>query len=181
MPAATARSTSARAKERSNERDAERAAEPRWLDDLEQSAWRAFIETQGDLLTAIDADLAAIGLSLGDYQVMVYLSEAPGGSMRMCDLAAMLHLSPSGLTRRLDGLVRSGWVARRSSEHDRRVMLAELTPQGRARLESAAPAHVRSVRSRLIDLLDRDDLAALTRIFDRVADALAGRARDEPR
>ena len=55
---------------------------------------------------ALEADLAPHGLTLGDYQVLVYLSEADDHAMRMCDLAARLQLSPSGLTRRLDGLVR---------------------------------------------------------------------------
>ena len=52
---------------------------------------------------------------MGDYQVLVYLSEADDHAMRMCDLAARLQLSPSGLTRRLDGLVRGGLVERRPS------------------------------------------------------------------
>ena len=54
--------------------------------------------------------------------------------MRMCDLAQALRLSPSGLTRRLDGLVRHGLVERRSSPTDRRVMHAHLTDAGFERM-----------------------------------------------
>ena len=72
------------------------------------TAWRAYAETVFDLNAALEADLAPHGLTLGDYQVLVYLSEADDHSMRMCDLADRLQLSPSGLTRRLDGLVRAG-------------------------------------------------------------------------
>ena len=93
-------------------------------------AWRAYIETVVDLTAALEADLAPHGLTLGDYQVLVYLSEADAHEMRMCDLAARLQLSPSGLTRRLDGLVRAGLVERRPSQTDRRVMLAVLTDAG---------------------------------------------------
>ena len=78
-----------------------------WLDAEEMSAWRSYAETVFDLNAALEADLTPHGLTLGDYQVLVYLSEATGQSMRMCDLAARLQLSPSGLTRRLDGLVRA--------------------------------------------------------------------------
>ena len=53
---------------------------------------------------AIEDDLQPHDITLGDYQVFVFLSEAEGRRMRMVDLAAALHLSPSGLTRRLDGL-----------------------------------------------------------------------------
>ena len=72
------------------------------------AAWRTYAETVVDLNAALEADLAPHGLTLGDYQVLVYLSEADDHAMRMCDLAARLQLSPSGLTRRLDGLVRPG-------------------------------------------------------------------------
>jgi DNA-binding MarR family transcriptional regulator len=140
----------------------------RWLSDAEMAAWRSFVETQGDLLNAIEGDLQSTELSLGDYQVLVFLSEADDRRMRMCDLADVLQLSPSGLTRRLDGLVRRGLVERVGSEADRRVMLAVLSEKGLATLEAAAPIHVESVRARLVDLLDDDELAALAHIFRKV-------------
>ncbi len=144
----------------------------RWLDDTEMRAWRSYVETQSDLNNAIEADLTPTGLTLGDYQVLVFLSEAHERSLRMCDLADMLQLSPSGLTRRLDGLVRRGWVERRGSDVDRRVMLAVLTDRGFAELEAAAPTHVESVRTRMIDVLDRDELEALATIFGKIRAAL---------
>jgi len=144
----------------------------RWLDDTEMRAWRSYVETQSDLNTALEADLVPTGLTLGDYQVLVFLSEADNRRMRMCDLADMLQLSPSGLTRRLDGLVRRGWVERQGSERDRRVMLAVLTDRGFAQLEAAAPTHVDSVRARIVDVLDRDELEAMATIFGKIRAAL---------
>ena len=82
------------------------------LDRREHHAWRTFVETVDDLTAAINAVLAPHGITLGDYQVFVFLSEVEGRRMRMVDLAAALHLSPSGLTRRLDGLTRDGYVDR---------------------------------------------------------------------
>jgi DNA-binding MarR family transcriptional regulator len=140
----------------------------RWLDPEEMAAWRAYIETVSELNAALEADLGEHGLTLGDYQVLVYLSEAEGRSMRMCDLAAQLRLSPSGLTRRLDGLVRAGLVERRPSDTDRRVMLAVLTGEGSAALAKAAPTHVDSVRTRVFDQIDRNDIGAMERIFTAV-------------
>jgi DNA-binding MarR family transcriptional regulator len=144
----------------------------RWLDPEEMAAWRAYVETVFELNAALEADLAEHGLTLGDYQVLVFLSEAEGRAMRMCDLATQLQLSPSGLTRRLDGLVRAGVVERRPSETDRRVMLAVLTRKGSADLAKAAPTHVESVRARILDRIDRGDLAAMVRIFTAVHDGL---------
>jgi DNA-binding MarR family transcriptional regulator len=153
--------------------DGARTAGTRWLNETEAFAWRAFIEHITGLLGAFEADLVASGTTLGDYQVLVHLSEAEEQSLRMCDLAERLELSPSGLTRRLDGLVRAGLVSRRGADDDRRVMLATLTPQGRATLERIAPEHVASVRRHLFDHLDHEQVVALGSIFTAVGDALA--------
>jgi DNA-binding MarR family transcriptional regulator len=144
-----------------------------WLTAREMTAWRTYIETYGDLISAIERDLAAHGLTLGDYQVFVYLSETPERSMRMCDLADLLQLSPSGLTRRLDGLVKAGFVTREPSTDDRRVMLATLTPSGFAALEAAAPDHVASVRRHVFDHLDDDQVDALASIFQAIRAGLS--------
>lgn len=145
----------------------------RWLSPDEMEAWRAYVETDDDLHGALESDLAEHGLTLGDYQVFVFLSEADDHAMRMCDLAARLQLSPSGLTRRLDGLVRAGYVERRTSDRDRRVMLAVLTDLGLAHLEQAAPTHVESVRRRVFDQLDPSDVEAMARIFSAIRAGLS--------
>lgn len=140
------------------------------------AAWRSFIETIGDLTNAIEKDLAVDGLNLGDYQVLVYLSEAEERAMRMCDLADVLQLSPSGLTRRLDGLVKGGLVTRQPSELDGRVMMAVLTDLGRQKLADAAPSHVASVRHHIFDHLTPDQVDAMAEIFTAIARGLD----DEP-
>jgi DNA-binding MarR family transcriptional regulator len=148
----------------------------RWLDEDEQRAWRGLVEVFGRVMATLDAELqAAHGLSGGDYAVLVGLSEAPEEQLRMCDLAQRLQLSPSGLTRRLDGLVRLGLVERDPSPCDRRVLLAVLTPEGRAALQRAAPDHVEGVRRHLLDHVTREQLAVIAEAFDAVR-----RAGDHP-
>ncbi len=144
----------------------------KWLTAAEQDAWRAFITTLPDLMAALEADLAPHGLSMGDYEVLVFLSEATDNRMRMCDLAGSLRLSPSGLTRRLDGLVKAGWVDRAACAADRRVMYAHLTPAGKAKMNSASPDHVASVRRRMIEPLGADAFLQLGHLFARVRDQL---------
>ena len=147
--------------------------ETAWLTAREMTAWRTYIETYADLIAAIERDLAEHDLTLGDYQVFVYLSEAPDHSMRMCDLADLLQLSPSGLTRRLDGLVKAGFVTREASTDDRRVMLATLTPAGYAAVAAAAPDHVASVRHHIFDHLDDSQVDAMASIFQAIKDGMA--------
>ncbi len=139
---------------------------------LEMAAWVAFNRARNDLMGALERDLASTGLSLGDYQVFVALTASEHQSMRMCDLADRLQLSPSGLTRRLDGLVKSGWIERQSAEHDRRVMLAVVTPSGRRAFERAMPVHVRSVRERITGVLSEDELRSMADIFAKIRFAL---------
>ena len=140
---------------------------PHWLDDEEMKAWRGLVETHAELQAALEVDLVSgFGIDGGDYGVLVNLSEAPDQRLRMCDLAARLHLSPSGLTRRLDGLVKAGYVARQPSEQDRRVTLAVLTDAGRATLEAAAPVHVAGVRTNFVDHLSRTQLRQLGAAFE---------------
>jgi DNA-binding MarR family transcriptional regulator len=137
-----------------------------WLDEDEMGAWRGMIDAYADVHAAIEADLVAQhGMTEGEYGVLVFLSEADDHQLRMCDLATSLHLSPSGLTRRLDRLVREGMVARQPAADDRRVSMAVLTDKGFARLEEAAPDHVRSVRTHMLDHLSRTQLRQLASIM----------------
>jgi len=139
-----------------------------WLSASEMRAWRNFIESVSILTAAIESDLAPFGLTNGDYEVLVRLSEAENERLRMCDLATVLLLSPSGLTRRLDGLVTTGLVERVASPSDRRVMFAALTPAGQEKLAEAAPDHVASVRKRFFKSLNRDQVESLGEIFETI-------------
>jgi len=149
-------------------------SQPRWLNETEAVAWRSFIESIGDLMSAFETGLAEHGLTLGDYQVLVYLSEAADRSMRMCDLADALRLSPSGLTRRLDGLVKGGLVARQPSDEDRRVMMAVLTPSGLRRLQKAAPDHVFHIRENLFNHLNPTQVKNMASIFESIQRGIRG-------
>src|SRR5271165_2426942 len=132
-----------------------------WLDELEMHAWRSLLRAHARLMGQLDAELqASQGISVADYGVLVQLSEEEGGCLRMSELAHRLLLSPSGLTRRLEGLVRAGLVERRQCPTDRRGSFAELTPAGLARLEAVAPDHVEQVRRHFVDRLSRRQLAA---------------------
>jgi DNA-binding MarR family transcriptional regulator len=144
----------------------------RWLNDNEMRGWRALVENYGPLLAALEADLSAHGLTFGDYEVLVVLSENPDHQVRMCDLSERLGLSPSGLTRRLDGLVRAGHVQRIPNQNDRRVTNAVITDSGFDALRRAVPEHVASVRRHLVDLLTPEQLTVLGDIFLTVGLAL---------
>jgi DNA-binding MarR family transcriptional regulator len=143
------------------------------------AAWRSFITTTNDLVRAIERDLDPFGLGFGDYQLLVVLSELPDRRMKMCDLAGMLRLSRGGLTRRMAGVLDAGLVERVPDEQDGRAAWARLTPDGMALLRRAAPVHVRSVRTRMIDLLTPGEIRALGSAFAKVARRLDDEQRGE--
>lgn len=152
----------------------------KWLDESEQAAWRNFVGTLPDLNAAFEADLAPHGITMGDYSVLVFLSEAPDQRMRMCDLASALRLSPSGLTRRLDGMVEAGWLDRAACSSDRRVMYAHLTEAGRRKMDAAAPEHVHSVRRHFFDPLGSEGAQQLGALFAQIRDHLQTLGPDQP-
>lgn len=145
----------------------------KWLSPAEMAAWRTFIETSGDLLRAIEKDLAPFGLDRGDYQLLAMLSEAPEQRLRMCDLADSLRLTRSGLTRRMDGVLKKKLVSRVQSEEDGRAAYASLTPKGFELLKQVAPEHLESVRRLMIDLLSPAEIKAIASAFSKISKNLA--------
>src|SRR5580765_3066627 len=146
----------------------------RWLSDCETAAWMAFISTVEPLRAALDADLQPHGLTLGDYEVLAFLSDSDDHRLRMTELAGRLRLSPSGLTRRIDGLVRQGYVERVSCPSDRRVAYASLTDAGYERLKEVAPLHVASVRRHFLDGLDPEQMEVVAAVFCAIRARLGG-------
>jgi len=135
----------------------------------ELAAWRGLLRVHSVLVRELDAELqAAHGLSLHEYEVLLYLNEAPGLRLRMSDLAAAVLLSQSGLTRLVDRLVRAGSVERTRCEEDRRGHYAALTDVGRERFEAARVVHRAGVRARFLDRLDEDELQALAAVWERL-------------
>ena len=144
----------------------------RWLSDEEQQVWRRLLSVESRLTDRLDHDLrVAHGLTIGEYAVLVHLAEAGPGGLRMSDLADLLLLSRSGLTRRIDALVKAGLVTRRSCPNDGRGSMAQLTAQGSRRLAEAAPTHVAGVRRYLIDVLG-PGIAGLREGLERIQAAL---------
>ena len=144
-----------------------------WLSQAEHDAWHLMISVYGRVIGRLDDELqVAHDISLRDYQVLVQLSEADGAALRMAELADRLSVSPSGLTRRLDGLVRDGLVERQACPSDGRGTLAVLSEDGWSVLEEAAPTHVAGVRRYVFNALSRRRLHELTCSLRTINDAL---------
>lgn len=157
------------------------ATSVRWLTEREQRAWRAYITGSRRLVEHLDLDLKAQGLTHDDYGVLVALSEAEGGRLRMSELADLSVESRSRLSHHVGRLEARGLVARETCPEDRRGSFAVLTADGRATIEAVAPHHVEGVRRYLLDLLTPDELDVIGEAFARIERHLSsGDARTCP-
>ena len=145
----------------------------RWLTEDEQRAWRGLLQMTSQLNARMNRQLQDdYGVSLADYDVLVALSEAPEGRLRVFEIAGALAWEQSRVSHQIARMQRRGLVARQECPADARGAFAVLTDVGRAAIERAAPAHVETVRQLVFDGLSRDQLAALTAITSRVLDRL---------
>jgi DNA-binding MarR family transcriptional regulator len=129
------------------------------------TAWIRLLRAHSALTRELDTRLdAAHGLSLRDYDVLVQLYFAPDRRMRRVDIARTVILSPSGITRLLEGLERAGWVAKHHCESDARVTWAVLTEEGEKKFEEARTTHLADIEelfSSNFDESEHDQLAEL--------------------
>ena len=139
-------------------------------------AWVRLLRGHSAAMKAINARLVeGHGLTINDYEVLLHLARAEGARMRRVDLAERILLTPSGVTRLLDGLERAGLVERASCESDRRVTYAVLTEAGQEKLEGAGESHVADVRAFFEEHFSKDELDQLASLLGRlpgVAEAL---------
>ena len=135
----------------------------------EIQVWVALLRAHASSTRRFNAQLVAEhGLTLNDYEVLLHLSHADGKRLRRVDLAERILLTPSGITRLLEGLERGGYVERASCASDARVTYAQLTDDGEAKLREAADAHVAGIREFFRDRFSRDELLALSGLLQRL-------------
>jgi DNA-binding MarR family transcriptional regulator len=152
-------------------RGAPGAALPSRLSPEALAVWRTFLRAHAQVTRRLEADLiAAQGLPLASYDVLVQLVEAPDRRLRMTELADRVLLSRSGLTRLVDRLEREGLVRREACQRDARGMYAVLTDRGFDRLRASTGAHLRGVRDYALGRLTDAELCQLGSILGKLVD-----------
>jgi len=119
------------------------------------------------------------GLSLRDYDVLVQIYFAPGRRMRRIDIARTVILSPSGITRLLDGLERAGWVKKEHCASDARVTYAALTEAGLEKFEQARATHLADLEELFGSQFSDDEHKQLADLLGRLPLADAGACNSE--
>jgi DNA-binding MarR family transcriptional regulator len=138
-------------------------------------AWTRLLRAHASTTRLLSAELQSDhGLTLNDFEALYVLSRAEGGRLKRVELAQRLLLSPSGITRLLEGLERAGLCRRTTCPTDLRVAYAELTPEGRERLEAASCAHVGSIRALMEEHFSEDELHELGEMLARLPGVAEG-------
>ncbi|MDY5786108.1 MULTISPECIES: MarR family winged helix-turn-helix transcriptional regulator [unclassified Corynebacterium] len=144
---------------------------PRWLNEEEQSLWRALLAASRKVNRVIDETLqTGSDLSASEFAVLVQLSEAPERQLRLRELRSGLDWDRSRTSHQVTRMERRGLVSKTKSPGDARGVLVQLTDEGFKRLEQAAPDHVESVRRIVFDHLNPEDVPSLRRFLQGIAD-----------
>lgn len=118
-----------------------------WLSDL--------IRAQIVLWNGVDARLRVEhGLSLAFFEALHFTSRAPGGSLRVGDLAAALRVTVGGTSKLVDRIVAAGLLARTADPDDRRAARVSLTPAGGRILRAASETYAAELSAFLDPVLD---------------------------
>ena len=141
----------------------------RWLTADEQAVWRAYLTMTRVVNQTLERQLQVeAGMPHTYYMILAMLSEAPGRTLRMSELADITGASQSRLSHAAARLEEAGWIVRRRCPTDKRGFLATLTDAGLDVLVQSAPGHVEAVRQVLFDSLTPEQLGQLRAIADAV-------------
>jgi len=111
------------------------------------------------------------GMTVTDFEVLRRLSQEDGGRMRRVDLAPAVGLTPSGITRLLDGLESADLVRKEHCASDARVTYAAITPDGRRALADAAATHLATLETLFDELYTPEEITALADLLGRLPGA----------
>src|SRR5919204_4112999 len=138
------------------------------LDGAALEAWRSYLQSHATILRRLDAELVSEhGITTRDYEVLLYLAQAPDRKLPMSALAESTMLTRSGITRLVDGLVAGGFIERVSCPSDARVSYAQLTDEGLTKLRDAGCTHVHSIGRLFLEHFSPEETSQLATLLGR--------------
>ena len=136
------------------------------------AAWRSYLQSHASIVRELDADLVAEqGMTTRDYEVLLYLAQAPQRRLAMSALAESTMLTRSGITRLIDGLVEAGLIERVGCRSDARVSYAQLTDAGYEKLRSASSTHLAGIRRLFLEHFSAEEINELASLLSRLPGA----------
>jgi DNA-binding MarR family transcriptional regulator len=142
---------------------------------IELAAFARLMRAHTVLRRELEAEvLGPRGLTINDFEALLHLSKADDSRLRRVDLVELLMLTPSGVTRLLEGLQESGLVENVQCDDDARVTWAKLTPDGLETIQCVGASHAKRLRSLFHDTLSEDEVAQLSELLGKLPGVGAG-------
>ncbi|NJP99934.1 MarR family winged helix-turn-helix transcriptional regulator [Streptomyces zingiberis] len=135
--------------------------------------WQSLGRLVHALPRALEEDMSRTGVTMTEFAALLLLSEAPEHRMRMSALADAAGLTPSRITRVVDGLAKHGLARKERHGQDGRGNEAILTEAGLRTMRTAQPAHLASARGRVLDHIPPDLVPSLAQILATLAASLS--------
>ncbi len=140
------------------------------------SLWKLFLTAHTRLVQRIEQDLRQADLpTLEWYDVLIALKQAPGQRLRLSELADILLINRTNVTRLVDRLENAGLIERQVCHDDRRGAFAVVTPAGLAMQQKMWAVYSQSIAQYFGQHLTEPDNAVLTKVLSKMLAAL-----DEP-
>ncbi len=114
------------------------------------------------------------GLTINDFEALMHLARADEQRLRRVDLVERLMLTPSGVTRLLEGLEEAGLVENVACDTDARATWARLTEEGSETLECVGASHAERLRGLFRDTLSEDEVEQLSELLGKLPGVGAG-------
>lgn len=127
--------------------------------------------TQSVVAKRFDARLSLHSISLSDFMLLLHLSRAPEEKLRRVDLAEMVGLSASAVTRKLAPLEKIGMVKREDNERDARVSFVKLAKGGKRTLNDAVKS-AEMAASELYSAEKENELEEITNILIKLGGSI---------
>ncbi|WP_019876645.1 MarR family winged helix-turn-helix transcriptional regulator [Sporichthya polymorpha] len=140
-------------------------------DSVGVTAWAALLRAHAAVVPKLAKEVAAAGLPISWYDVLLVLNAAPERKLRMSDLGAAAVLSREQISRVVSELERAGLVQRVPNPDDKRSSFATLTDAGRERLRAAAPTYVAAIEAHFTQHLTAAEIAAVGSALAKVVAA----------
>lgn len=121
-----------------------------------------------------EAVLAPHGVSFVQWIAMLKLRE--GHALTASDLCRAMRHDNGALTRIIDQLEERGYVVRKRSREDRRVVELELTAAGSRKLDELMPPLIAQLNE-VLGVFSKAEFAELVRLLDKLLETLRAQSR----
>lgn len=123
--------------------------------------------TAADLETMVSSYCKRFDLSSGRLNVIMALNMQPQHTMALSEIGDHLVVTRPNITGLIDGLVEDGLVKRISHPDDRRMVLAQLTEQGKEVIRKFVPQHHRAMAAALAPM-SKHEKRQLVQLLDKL-------------